>query len=157
MVIFLHVLDSSKFSGFFPLVLRYWFETSFIHLAGSATQSVWVLFQSGRFDLLYSQKWVKVIFLHSWPRKLYRTIRFCTHTYIVSYICSQPAKSFPDFFVHVLRYRFETWYIHLVGIATDLIWVSFKQEHSAVKTYFAVKNRSKSWVFLYDSQKYTNI
>ena len=31
---------------------------------------------------------------------------------------SQSAKSFPDFFVHVLRCQFETWYIHLVGSAT---------------------------------------
>ena len=32
--------------------------------------------QSGYPDLLYSQEWVKVIFLHLWPQKLYRAFRF---------------------------------------------------------------------------------
>ena len=32
--------------------------------------------QSGYPNLLYSQEWVKVIFLHLWPQKLYRAFRF---------------------------------------------------------------------------------
>ena len=32
--------------------------------------------QSGHPDLLYSQEWVNVIFLHLWPQKLYRAFRF---------------------------------------------------------------------------------
>ena len=34
--------------------------------------------QSGHPDLLYSQEWVNVIFLHLWPKKLYRAFRFGT-------------------------------------------------------------------------------
>ena len=36
--------------------------------------------QSGHLDLLYSQEWVKVIFLHLWPQKIYtgRAFRFGT-------------------------------------------------------------------------------
>ena len=34
---------------------------------------------------------------------------------------SQPVKCFPDFFVNILRYHFETWYIYLVGSATHRV------------------------------------
>ena len=76
------------FRDFFLLVLRYHFQTWYIHLVGSVTRQVRVSFQSGHFDLLYSQKYVKVIFLHSWPQKFYRGLRFGTHTYIVSVLTS---------------------------------------------------------------------
>ena len=39
---------------------------------------------SGHFDILYSQREVKVIFLHSWPQKVYGGLRFGTHSCIVS-------------------------------------------------------------------------
>ena len=45
-----------SFPGFFLHVLRYHFETWYIHLVGSVTRQVRVSFQSGHFDLLYSQK-----------------------------------------------------------------------------------------------------
>ena len=38
-------------------------------------------------------------------------------------------RSFPCFFVHVLRYQFETWYIHLVGNVTRQVRVSFQSGH----------------------------
>ena len=44
------------FRAFFLHVLRYHFETWYIHLVGSVTRQVRVSFQSGHFDLLYSQK-----------------------------------------------------------------------------------------------------
>ena len=44
------------FRFFFLHVLRYHFETWYIHLVGSVTRQVRVSFQSGHFDLLYSQK-----------------------------------------------------------------------------------------------------
>ena len=54
---FLCVLDFSKFSGvFFLHVLRYQFETWYLHAVGGATRQVRVSYQSGHFDLLYSQK-----------------------------------------------------------------------------------------------------
>ena len=62
--------------AFFLHVLRYQFETCYIHSVGSVTRQVRVAFQSGHFDLLYSKKLVKVIFLHSWPQKLYIGLRF---------------------------------------------------------------------------------
>ena len=46
---------SEKFSGHVHVV-RYQFETWHIHLVGGVTRQVWVSFQSGHFDLLYSQK-----------------------------------------------------------------------------------------------------
>ena len=86
--LFLRVLDFAKFSGFFLHVLRYQFETWYIHLIGGVACQVRVSFQSGHFDLLYIQKIVKTIFLHSWPQKLYRGLRFGTHTSIVSVLSS---------------------------------------------------------------------
>ena len=44
------------FRAFFLHVFRYHFETWYIHLVGSVTCQVQVSFQSGHFDLLYSQK-----------------------------------------------------------------------------------------------------
>ena len=38
-------------------------------------------------------------------------------------------KVFQAFFLHVLRYQFETWYIHAVGSVTCHIWVSFQSRH----------------------------
>ena len=52
------------FRTFFQHALRYQFER--------------VSSQSGHPDLLNSQEWVKVIFLHLWPQKLYRAFRFGT-------------------------------------------------------------------------------
>ena len=51
-------------------------------MEGSATHWVRVSLQAGQSDLLYSQK--RVIFLHSWPEKLYRAFKFGTSTYIAS-------------------------------------------------------------------------
>ena len=46
--------------------------------------------QSGHPDLLYSQEWVSVIFLHLWPQKLYRAFRFGT---LWPISCSYPRHS----------------------------------------------------------------
>ena len=46
--------------------------------------------QLGHPDLLYSQEWVNVIFLHLWPQKLYRAFRFGTLWRIS---CSYPRHS----------------------------------------------------------------
>ena len=80
--------------------------------------------------------------------KLYRGLRFGTHTYIVSVLTTtdfrhgwaifgpladkkhseggvsrapSQRKVFWTFFQHALRYQFETWYIHLVGSATHQV------------------------------------
>ena len=52
-------------------------------------------------------------------------------------------KVFRNFFVHVLRYQFETWHLHLVGGVTRQVWVSFQSGHL---TYFTAKKRSKSFI-----------
>ena len=83
-IIFVRFGFFEVFRAFFLHVLRYQFETWYIHAVGGVARQVRVSFQSGHFDLLYSQKWVKVIYLHSWPYKSYRGLRFGTHTYIVS-------------------------------------------------------------------------
>ena len=54
--LFLRILDFSKFSGLFLHLLRYQFETWYIHAVGGITRQVRVSFQSGHFDILYSQK-----------------------------------------------------------------------------------------------------
>ena len=71
---------SEKFSGLFFLhVLRSHIETSCIYLVGGATDQVRVAFQSGHFDLLYRQKWVKVIiFIYDRKNRESRQIRY-TH------------------------------------------------------------------------------
>ena len=55
-IIFARFRFCEVFRGFFLHVLRYHFETWNIHLVGSVTRQVRVSFQSGHFDLLYSQK-----------------------------------------------------------------------------------------------------
>ena len=66
-IIFVHFGFFEVFRAFFLHVLRYQFETWSIHAVGGVTRQVRVSFQSGHFDLLYRQKLVKVIYLHSWP------------------------------------------------------------------------------------------
>ena len=78
------------FWTFFQHALRYQFETWYIHLVGSATHQVKIFITVGHPDLLYSQEWVNVIFLHLWPQKLYRAFRFGT-LWLVS--CSYPRHS----------------------------------------------------------------
>ena len=51
-----------KFFHFLKHVFRYQLETLCIHLVGIATHRVIVSSQSVHFDLLYSQKWIKVFF-----------------------------------------------------------------------------------------------
>ena len=82
---------SEKFSGLFlQHALRYQFEIWYIHLVGSATHQVRVSSQSDDPDLLYSPEWIKVIFLHLWPQKLYRAFRFGT---LLPISCSYPRHS----------------------------------------------------------------
>ena len=91
----------------------------------------------------------------SWPDP-YRGLRLGTHTYIVSVLiptdfrhgweifgpladkntwkggvtrAPSQRKVFRTFFVHVVRYQFETWHIHLVGGITRQVWVSFQSGH----------------------------
>ena len=106
-------------------------------------------FHSNRDTLTYfTAKNRSVIFLHSRPQKLYRGLRFSTHTYLVSVLTTtdfrhgwaifgpladkkhseggvsrapSQRKVFWTFFQHALRYQFETWYIHLVGSATHQV------------------------------------
>ena len=81
---------SEKLSVFLQHALRYQFETCYIQLVGSATHQVRVSSQSGHPDLLYSQEWVNVIFLHLWPQKSYGVFRFGT---LWPILCSYPRHS----------------------------------------------------------------
>ena len=107
-------------------------------------------FHSNRDTLTYftAKNRSKSFFLHSSPKKLYRGLRFGTHTYVVSVLTTtdfrhgwaifgplvdkkhseggvsrapSQRKVFWTFFHHDLRYQFETWYIHLVGSATHQV------------------------------------
>ena len=115
-------------------------------------------FHSNRDTLTYftAKNRSKSFFLHSWPKKLYRGLRFGTHTYIVSVLTTNDfrhgwaiiwpsggqkhsegvvsrapsqRKVFWTFYQHALRYQFETWYIHLVGSATHQVKVSSQSGH----------------------------
>ena len=55
-IIFVRFGFFEVFRAFFLHVLRYQFETWYIHAAGGVTRQVRVSFQSGHSDLLYSQK-----------------------------------------------------------------------------------------------------
>ena len=55
-IIFVRFGFFEVFRAFFLQVLRYQFETWYIHAAGGVTRQLRVSFQSGHFDLLYSQK-----------------------------------------------------------------------------------------------------
>ena len=67
---FSRVISQWKISGLFVHVLRYQFETRHTHLVDSATHWVRVSSRSGHSDLLNSQKWSQVIFLHLWLQQL---------------------------------------------------------------------------------------
>ena len=54
--VLLELPASEKFSGLIVHVVRYQFETWHIHLVGAVTRQVRFSFQSGHFDLLYSQE-----------------------------------------------------------------------------------------------------
>ena len=56
MIIFVRFGFFEVFRAFFLHVSRYQFETGYIHAVGGVTRQVRVSFQSGHFDLLYSQK-----------------------------------------------------------------------------------------------------
>ena len=55
-IIFVRFGFFEVFRAFFLHVLRYQFETRYIHAVGGVTRQVPVSFKSGHFDLLYSQK-----------------------------------------------------------------------------------------------------
>ena len=74
---------------FYQHVLRYQFETWYIHLVGSATHQVRVSSQSGHLDLLYSQECVNVIFF-IYGIKNYQAFRFGT---LWPISCSYPRHS----------------------------------------------------------------
>ena len=116
---------SKTFPNFFVHVLIYQLKTWYIHLVGSATYEVRVSSQSGQFNPLYSQKWIKINFLHLRPQKLYRAFRFCMHTYLASVLTRTDfrhgcaifcplqsflsAESFLSCFLHVLCFEIWTW------------------------------------------------
>ena len=50
-----------SFPDFLQHALRYQFETWYLHSVGGTTSRVWVSFQLGHFNLLYSQNLVKLI------------------------------------------------------------------------------------------------
>ena len=62
---------------------------------------------------------------------------FWKKKYFGDYFCAfWISRSFSGFFLHVLGFRFETWYIHAVGGVARQIRVSFQSRHL---TYFTAK------------------
>ena len=137
------------FRTFLQHALRYQFETWYIHSVGGTTCRVWVASQLGHFDLVYSQKWVKPIFCNHGLINQDKFFKFgtqvacCILLDISSVFCKNLIfrilaiifvrfgffEVFRAFFLHVLRYQFETWYIHAVGGVTRQVRVSFQSGH----------------------------
>ena len=116
--------------------LRYQFETWYIHSAGGTTCRVWVSSQLGHFDLLYSQKWAKPIFFATMasqikinpPNVVHRgrcILLDISSVFILIlefrrlFLHVLDFSGFSRLFLWVLKYRFETGYLHLVDGATD--------------------------------------
>ena len=139
------------FRTFLQHALRYQFETWYIHSVGGTTCRVWVASQLGHFDLVYSQKLVKHIFCNHGlinQDKFFKCgtqVACCILLDIGSVFCKNIIfgilaiifarfgffEVFRAFFLHVLRYQYETWYmyIHAVGGVTRQVRVSFQSEH----------------------------
>ena len=144
------------FRAFFLHVLRYQLETWYIHAVGRVTH-VKFEFHLNRDTVTYftAKNRSKSFFcIHGLKNHIEASDLVHSHILWVSwsllifvmvgqflalwrtktlergcYYSSQPAKSFLDFFVHVLRYQFETWHIHLVGGVTCQVRVSFQSWH----------------------------
>ena len=149
------------FRIFLQHALRSQFETWYIHSVGGTTCRIWVASKLGHFDLVYSQKMVKPIFcnhglinqynssnlVHRWPAEYFSiSVPFFVKTLFSEFwrlfLWVLDFSKFSGlFFLHVLRYQFETCYIHAVGGATRQVRVSFQSGHF---TYFTAKNISKS-------------
>ena len=137
------------FRTFLQHALRYQFETWYIHSVGGTTCRVWVASQLGQFDLVYSQKQVKPIFCNHGLINQDKFFKFGTQVVccILLDMSSVFLKNiifrilaiifvrfgffevFRAFFLHVLRYQFETWYIHAAGGVTRQVRVSFQSGH----------------------------
>ena len=149
-------LPVRRVSDFFVHVLGYQFQTWYIHLIGKSKHRVRVSLQSAHSDVLYSQTWVKVFFLHLWPQQLYGAFRFGTHTEQVSWTVLifimagqffspwwpqvlrrgisaelRATGKFSMLFIHALRYGLEIWFTHPVGGTTHQVWVSSQSDLSA--------------------------
>ena len=129
-----------SFPDFSQLALRYRFETWYIHSVGHTICRVWVSSQLDHFDLIYSQKHMKPMFcnyglINQEKPFQFRNIngplytswhKFCflQKSYFKNigvYFCTLWIfKLFWYCYQIVVGYRFETWYIHIVGDATDL-------------------------------------
>ena len=137
------------FRTFLQHALRYQFETWYIHSVGGKTCRVWVASQLGQFDLVYSQKLVKPIFCNHGLINQDKFFKFgtqvacCILLDISSGFCKNIIfrilaiifvrfgffEVFRAFFLHVLRYQFETWYVHAVGGVTRQVRVAFQSGH----------------------------
>ena len=119
------------FRTFLQHALRYQFETWYIHSVGGTTCRVRVASQLGHFYLVYSQKEVKPIFFNQGLINQDKFFKFgtkvacCILLDISSVFCKNIIfrilaiifvrfgffEVFRAFFLHVLRYQFETWFI----------------------------------------------
>ena len=138
-----------SFPDFFQRALRYQFETWYMHPVGGTTCRVWVSSQLGHFDLVYSQKQVKLNFCNRGLINQGKFFKFgtnmarCILLDISSVFCKNRifgilaiifarfgfCEVFRTFFQRALRYQFETWYMHSVGGTTCRVWVSSQLGH----------------------------
>ena len=137
------------FRTFLQHALRYQFETWYRLSVGGTTCRVWVASQLGHFDLVYRQKKVKPIFCNHGLINQDKFLKFgtqvacCILLNIISVFCKNIIlrilaiifvrfgffEVFRAFFLHVLRYQFETSYIHAVGGVTLQVQVSYQSGH----------------------------
>ena len=117
--------------------LRYQFETWFKCLVGGTICRAWVI---GSLWPTLQPKVYQTHFLQSWPHKSSEILQIWYLGSVCDFIM------FSGLFLHVLRCRFATCYIHLVGGATHQVWVSCNghdtMQHS---TFTSVMTRH--WIF----------
>ena len=143
-----------------PSVLRYQFETWYIHSVGGTTCRVWVESQLGHFDLVYSQKYVKLIFLQSWPQKSRWIIQIWYIGFKFRFMLKYIFWNFGDYFYGFWIFRsfpgfFSTCFeISIWNFVYTCSRWSYTSSSSFIPIgtlwpYFTAKNRSKSFICIH--------
>ena len=132
-IIFVRFGFFEVFRPFFLHVLRYQFETWYIHAVGGVTRQVRVSFQSGHFDLLYSLKFgthtqiVSVLtpidFCHAWP--IFGPL-VDKNTRKGQFVELPASDTWGLSFIRIRSLPLKCWFIHWVGCTTYWVHVSLE-------------------------------
>ena len=131
-IIFVRFGFLEVFRAFFLHVLRYQFETWYIHAVGGSPLSAFMALKIiSRPQIWYTPLYCECLdpyWFSSWLGNFWPS---GGQKHLKGGVTRAPSqrKVFRTFFVHVVRYQFETWHIHLVGGVTRQVRVSFQSGH----------------------------